>query len=419
MIRSLVRTLAFISTWRAGVFRQPGMVLIMIAGPFLILFLFGIGSTITVPPPSTIVVQSPQSTDPTFGFAPRDLSGYLQVVQSTDSLDHALAELRAQRTQLVVVMPDRPAEAIRAGQKSHLKVYVNEIDPVALAFIRIDIQSQMAIVNNAVGQRVIDSSKSQLTAVRDLLIRYAPLLRIAGVPADQLNRARDNIELVLRIPGDVLVAPFDADVQNIAPQEPTVAGYFVPAALALVIQHLAVTLAGLSMVRARLFGIVQLWQISPVRLGEILAGHYLSYAILTLVVSAILILLVLWALATPMIGPPLYFWLSIVLLALASLGYGFVISMLAHNEQTAAQAAMLILLASIFLGGLIRPLESMTPAVRAVAYLLPATYELQILHDVMLRGETGNPAHFLALGAIALLGLLVSGWLLGRELRPR
>ena len=64
------------------------------------------------------------------------------------------------------------------------------------------------------------------------------------------------------------------------------------------------------------------------------------------------------------------------------------------------------------------PLEQITPPVRVVSYLLPATYGAQILQNIMVRGDQSDYFQYVALGVLALVGLFATIRLLGRELRP-
>ena len=58
----------------------------------------------------------------------------------------------------------------------------------------------------------------------------------------------------------------------------------------LLLQHIAVSLASLSMVRDRLLGAMELYRVAPVRPLEIILGKSLSYGLLLGVVGAALVL---------------------------------------------------------------------------------------------------------------------------------
>ncbi len=79
---------------------------------------------------------------------------------------------------------------------------------------------------------------------------------------------------------DVIAEPTTAKTQNVAPTEPSVLNFFGPAVLALVIQHLAITLSALSMVRERLSGQIDLFRVAPVNATEVLTGKYVAFALL-------------------------------------------------------------------------------------------------------------------------------------------
>lgn len=232
----------------------------------------------------------------------------------------------------------------------------------------------------------------------------------------QVQRATAEITA---IPPEVLSAPFQADLQNIAPFEPTYIGFYAPAVLALLLQHLAMTLGALSMARIRLLGLMELLQTSPVRPVEAVLGNYLSYGVLCGVAGGLLLALLVYALGVPVFGSYLIVAGMLGLLILASLGVGFIISMIASSEQQAAQLAMLLLISTVFFSGFVVPPETIAWPVRALSFLLPATYAIRTLQDVMLRGVLQDPLDLIILGVASVGLFLVTVGLFRREYRPR
>ena len=72
-----------------------------------------------------------------------------------------------------------------------------------------------------------------------------------------------------QIPPQVVAAPTRAEPRNLAPVQPTVVAFFAPAVLALVLQHMAVTLTALSLVRERLSGAMDIFRVAPVRSARV------------------------------------------------------------------------------------------------------------------------------------------------------
>jgi ABC-2 type transport system permease protein len=206
-----------------------------------------------------------------------------------------------------------------------------------------------------------------------------------------------------RVPPDVLASPFSVQATNTVPAEPTAIGFFTPAVVVLLLQHIAVSLASLSMVRDRLLGAMEIYRVAPVRPLEIILGKSLSYGLLLGLVGAALVFLVNRLLGVPILGDPLWAVLTLGLLLFSSLGLGFFVAGFAETETQAVQLAMLVLLASIFFGGFFLALDTLWQPIRAISYLLPVTLGSLDLRDVMLRGATPEPA---TLVALALIGVL-------------
>jgi ABC-2 type transport system permease protein len=103
---------------------------------------------------------------------------------------------------------------------------------------------------------------------------------------------------------------------------------------------------------------------------------------------------------------------------LSSLGLGLVMSTYSSTESQAVQWSMLSLLAGLFFGGFILRVEDLAYPVRAISWLLPVTYGIRALQDVMLRGV--DPSVF-DIGGLAALSVgygIIAIAALRRELRP-
>jgi ABC-2 type transport system permease protein len=120
-------------------------------------------------------------------------------------------------------------------------------------------------------------------------------------------------------------------------------------------------------------------------------------------------------LGVPMLGSWLWFFIVVLTLIFTSLGIGFVISLVATNESHAVQLAMLTLLASVFFSGVFLALFLIWEPVRVVSWTLPATYGMNMLQSVMLRGQAPQPVLLLGLAAIGV-GFALLAWSLMRRL---
>lgn len=220
------------------------------------------------------------------------------------------------------------------------------------------------------------------------------------------------------ISSNILISPFASETHSVAPYEPRTTDYFAPAVLALLLQHLAVTFAALSIVRERQLGTVELFRVSPLSAAEALLGKYLSYLIAGGLLAALLTGLIIYLMHVPMLGSWLNFVLVIAALLFASLGIGFVISLVADNDSQAIQYTMLVLLASVFFSGLFVSQTLIWEPMRVISWMLPVTYGLNMLQNIMLRGVPPNQLMVIGLVAIGLL-LFMIAWVQMKRLLTR
>ena len=198
-----------------------------------------------------------------------------------------------------------------------------------------------------------------------------------------------------------MAAPTKAELSNIAPSEPQVLAYFGPAVLALILQHLAVTLVALALVRERTSGVIELFRVAPVNAWEVMAGKVVAYLLIGGLIAVATVALLVGVFRIPMLGDPGVLAAAIGLVLLASLGIGLVIAVVSDSERQAVQLSLLLLLASVFFSGFVLAISEFTEPIRVLAYMLPVTHGIQLMQDIMLRGAATQRWEFAALGAIA------------------
>lgn len=219
-----------------------------------------------------------------------------------------------------------------------------------------------------------------------------------------------------QISPQVIVAPLQPAYENAQGPALSLATFYAPAVLALILQHIAVTLAALSLVRERFLGTVELFGVAPVSTRQILLGKYLAYALFIGILAAILAVALSW-MQVPFRGGIPAFAAIVALLIIASLGIGFLISTVSKSDTQAVQLSMLVLLLSIFFSGFFLPLDNFWLPVRALGYALPITGGILALQDVMLRGVDPSIWVWLLLAGSALVTFVLVNLFAGRQLR--
>jgi ABC-2 type transport system permease protein len=389
----VIRLLAFIGKELVETLRRPGAIVSLVLGPFLIMAVFGLGYSGVKRPLETVVVAPPSSGLPADAASYQELAGGgLHIALVTPDRATGEAELQAGRADVLVIAPEDPETAFRAGQQSVIEVQIDAIDPVEVNYAGFLAAGLASEVNREIIERVAAEGQGYAVAAGE--------------------------EQATEIPPDVVAAPTRAELVNIAPSTPGVIAYFGPAVLALILQHLAVTLVALSLVRERTTGVIELFRIAPVSTSEVLAGKVLAFGLLGSGIAFITMAMLVYGFGVPMLGSEAVIAGTIVLLLVASLGLGLLIAVVSDSERQAVQLSLLVLLASVFFSGFVLSIEEFTEPVRAIAYLLPVTHGIRLLQDLMLRGETTQAWEFLALAVIAMVTLTIA-WLLLRRSMTR
>jgi ABC-2 type transport system permease protein len=307
-----------------------------------------------------------------------------------------LADARAQVVALRggVTAADEPGNLERLERVAGALAAAAALNPEVAPETRQDLsqlQADLAALRQARDNGTLDKEKERLDQTEARITRL-------DAAADQLNA----------IPPEVLVSPLESQYQNLNTYEITPVAFYAPAVLALLVQHIAVTLGALSLVRERLMGSLELLRVAPVSALQMLVGKYLGYALFIGVVVAGLTVLMVYGLGVPFRGDPSQFAISTVLLGLASLGIGLTISGISATDSQAVQLSMLTLLVSIFFSGFLMPLDSFWPGVRAISYTLPLTHGMQAFQEEMLLGYLAHPVALLWLAALAALAFLTA-----------
>ena len=229
----------------------------------------------------------------------------------------------------------------------------------------------------------------------------------------ELAAIHDFFETFRGMSSRVLVSPFAGKTVSITQVTLGPIDFYVPGVIALLLQHMAVTLAALSIVRERNQGTMELFRAAPLSAFETIVGKMISFLMLTAVLAAILTGLIIFGLKTPMLGSWAMYTGVVLALLFTSLSMGFAISVISQTDSQAVQFSMIVLLASIFFSGFFIALHRLIPSVRVVSWMLPATYATTMLQDVMLRGSAPNPLLFVGLLTLGLILFAFAWWRMG------
>jgi ABC-2 type transport system permease protein len=430
LAKFLIRISSFISKELTEILRQPRLILTLVFGPFLIMFLFGLGypeqnRTLR----TTFVAEDPNAFQGNMELFTGSASPAIEDQDVENNKELALAKLALNQTDLVIVLPENPMETIESNQQAVFTVYHNEVDPFQIAYIQSVARIYVDDVNRRLLQTVTEQGQEdagELQVNLESAIAKTQALKQAIPPGDtstaaqvtdlenDLVTANDQLTTFRSLGSSVLVNPFNADTTSLSDIIFTPTEFFAPAVIVLLLQHLSITFASLSIVRERRSGIIELFRVAPISAFETLIGKFLSYLLFEILLAGVITFLAVWLLKVPMFGYWTSYALAVIVLLFTSLGVGFLISLISQTDTQAVQYSMLLLLASIFFSGFFLDLRLMWEPMKVLAWSLPATYGIRMLQDIMLRGATA-PAMLLQGLALIGIGLFFVNWLILRQ----
>lgn len=389
-VKVLQRMLAVAGVEIVEVLRRPRALLGVALGPLVVLAVFGVGFRGPGPLRAAVVVPPdlglPGSTAAYRGMAPG-----LDVVSVSGETAPALQALAAGRVDLVVAAQNDARQRLDSGQQAVVTVDYDTSDPYLASQAKIAASQLAAAINHRLVESAVQAARQRtLTAGGSWPAELRPAL---------------------------LASPVRVDAKNIAPTAPSIQSFYGLAVIAIALQHLGITLAALSLLRDRQRGMLELFRVAPIHAIEVLLGKALALGALSCVVAAGMFEVLVAGFGVPLPGSVVPVAAVTGLLVATALGLGFLVALTSRAERQAVQLALLILLASVFFGGLAVDLTELSPPVRALAQLLPVTQATVLFQDLFLRGRSSQAWRGVALALMAASLFLADWWLLRRELR--
>ena len=162
-------------------------------------------------------------------------------------------------------------------------------------------------------------------------------------------------------------------------------------------------ISGMALLNERTSGTLSRLLATPVKRSEIVFGYMLSYGVIAILQTLVIVLFTVWALNVEVVGSIFYVILINFVLALVALAFGILMSTFAKSEFQMMQFIPLVVIPQIFFSGII-PLDTMAKGVRVISYILPLKYAGDALTGIVM---SGDGLEQIVIPIVVLLGFLV------------
>lgn len=162
----------------------------------------------------------------------------------------------------------------------------------------------------------------------------------------------------------------------------------VPGLIGVILTMTMVMFTAMAIVRERERGNLELLITTPVSSAELMIGKVLPYVGVGLVQTTVVLLLGIGVFDVPVRGALVDVYGAAMLLIVANLALGLLVSTRAQTQFQAMQMAFFLFLPSILLSGFMFPFDGMPVAAQWIAEVLPLTHFVRLIRGVMLRGAS-------------------------------
>ena len=185
-----------------------------------------------------------------------------------------------------------------------------------------------------------------------------------------------------------------------------------PGLLAVFVLFFTFILTGVGFLRERAQGTLERLQTTLVGSFDIMLGYMLGFLIFAVVQTAVILAFTIFALRIDYSGSLWEIGVVLFLVVTVAVSLGIFISSFANNEFQVVQFIPIVLAPQIFLSGVIIPVEQMPDLFEWLSVVLPLTYAVDALREIMLRGtdlaELWGNLVALAVFSLALLAAAVA-----------
>lgn len=160
----------------------------------------------------------------------------------------------------------------------------------------------------------------------------------------------------------------------------------IPVLIGFVVFFFVFLISGMALLKERTSGTLERVLATPVKRSEIVYGYMLSYGLIAIFQTAVVVLAAIWLLDVEVVGNLFNVIIVNVVLALVALAFGILLSTLAKSEFQMMQFIPLVIMPQLFFSGII-PLSSMGEWAQTAGIFLPLTYSGNAMSQIILYGR--------------------------------
>ena len=162
---------------------------------------------------------------------------------------------------------------------------------------------------------------------------------------------------------------------------------FVPAIMGMLLLLICAMMTSVSIVREKERGTMEVLLVSPVRPLMIIIAKAVPYLLQAFLILVIILVMSATVLEVPLAGSVGWIIVVSLIYILLALSLGLLISSVAQTQFVALLvSAMVLLLPTVMLSGMLFPIESMPQVLQWISAVMPPRYYIQVMRKLMIMG---------------------------------
>ena len=319
------------------ILRDPMTLLFVLLMPVVLVMLFGYSIKNEINNANIAVLDYSQSTHSRQLINSLTASGYFTVNQGLSDAKDAESFFQKGTGSMVVVIPQHFEEDIVKNRHANIQLVMDASD--------------------------LNVSTTLVSYVNQVVMQYQKSL------------------------GQIAVQPVDIRVKMQYNPKLESAYMFIPGNIALIMILITSLMTSITLSKERETGSWRLLAITPANQFVIVLGKIIPYMLLSLICTAIVIVLGIVIFKMPMHGSIALLMLLCFLFMFTACSLGVLISVLTGTQQVAMLICMLgFFLPTLLLSDFIFPIENMPMVLQIFSHIVPAKWFILALRDIMIKG---------------------------------
>ncbi len=218
-----------------------------------------------------------------------------------------------------------------------------------------------------------------------------PLVATSAINAAAALGAQRSLQIMTRTAEGTSLArqgepPLDVRVRAWYNPDLVSAIFIVPGLIGALLMQTTITAMAVSVVREREKGTLEALIVSPIRRWELLLGKIIPNLVVAYGQMTMALIVAHYVFDVPIRGSLTLLYVLAAAFMLGTLGIGIFLSAVSRTVPQAMQLTFLTFLPSIYLSGLLFPIEGMPLVAQYLSAVIPLTYFLRIVRGIVLKG---------------------------------